>query len=67
METSECLKLPKIAGFLETSEADLTPSILRFAQDFGSGLPMRSHPLNASSYQRALVAKWGGVASGPSC
>jgi len=27
METSECLKLPRIAGFLETSEADLTPSI----------------------------------------
>jgi len=27
METSECLKLPKIAGLLETSEADLTPSI----------------------------------------
>jgi len=27
METSECLKLPKIAGLRETSEADLTPSI----------------------------------------
>ena len=27
METSECLQLPKIAGFLETSEADLTRSI----------------------------------------
>jgi hypothetical protein len=26
-ETSACLKLPKTAGFLETSEVDLTPSI----------------------------------------
>src|SRR5208337_4586335 len=27
---------------------------VRFAQDFGSGLPLRSRPLNASSCQRAL-------------
>ena len=39
METSECLK---------------TTKILRFAQDFGSGLPLRSRPLIASTCQRAL-------------
>jgi hypothetical protein len=40
-----------------------SPKILRFAQDFGSGLPLRSRPLNASSYQRA-PAKWAGQLRG---
>src|SRR5260370_30323875 len=45
------------ASFSGSEGRGLTPAnrqILRFAQDFGSGLPLRSRPLNASSCQRAL-------------
>jgi len=38
--------------------AEILLQILRFAQDFGSGLPLRSRPLNASNCQRALKMVW---------
>src|SRR5713226_9280506 len=42
------------------------PSPFDFAQgqDFGIGLPLRSRPLNASSYQRAPALNWAGQLRG---
>ena len=54
METSECLKLPRIAGFLETSEADLTPI------DCARGTPVKRlmFDLSKSAYQTGAPRHW---------